>query len=260
MRKFIIIFIALVLFGKNIKAQVPGYLGKRISVGYAYTLSPLAFLGDIKTTDGNELDITSVNTRHNIEVNWAVKERAFIGLNYSYQKWGVITNLEKNGALSSINSNIVNTIQNDFDVYDFKYINASSNKFTLFYGTTSGIAPRGNYAAVGLSLERITPQVNDLEDKVVDLPTINNYGMAFRFGKRRVFYDKIMVDVSANVELGAGVFDLAGNYVNANRNFDKKSDYENRGTLTVEELNKKARTQASYYSLLSLRVGLYYLL
>jgi hypothetical protein len=261
MRKFIIILIALVLFGKNIKAQVPGYLGKRFSVGYAYTLSPLAYWGDVKTTDGKDLKITSVNYRHNIEVNWAIKDRAYIGLNYSYQKWGVITNLLEDGELSSINSNITNfTIPSDFGVSDFKYINASSNKFTLFYGTTRGIAPRGSYAAFGLSLERITPQVTDVENKVVDLTSINNYGIAFRVGKRRVFYDKIMIDVAANVELGAGVFNLVGDYNKFNRNFNKVNDNGNFSTLTVEELNKKAKTQASYYSLLSLRVGLYYLL
>lgn len=261
MRKFIIILIALVLFGKNIKAQVPGYLGKRFSVGYAYTLSPLAYWGDVKTTDGKDLKITSVNYRHNIEVNWAIKDRAYIGLNYSYQKWGVITNLLEDGELSSINSNIVNTIQNDLDVYDFKYINASSNKFTLFYGTTRGIAPRGSYAAFGLSLERITPQVTDVENKVVDLTSINNYGIAFRVGKRRVFYDKIMIDVAANVELGAGIFGEVGDYDKFGRNFTKVIGNSNRNfTVKVEDINTKAKSEASYYSLLSLRVGLYYLL
>lgn len=261
MKKFLFIYTVFLVYSQNIQAQVPGYLGKRFAIGYAYTLSPLSYWGDFKTTDGKDLNIKSLNTRHNIELNWAVKERTFIGINYSYQNWGILTNLLEDGNISSINSGINNTMQSDLGVSDFKFINASSNKFTFLYGKTKGIAPRGSYAAIGLSLERITPEVTDLDNKVVDLPTINNYGMVFRIGKRRVYYDKFMLDVAANVELGAGIFGEVGEYKKFGRNFTKVIDNSNSNfTLKTEDINTKAKTQASYYSLLSLRVGLFYLL
>lgn len=260
MKKFLLIYTLFLFCTQSIKAQVPGYLGKRFAIGYAYTLSPLAYWSDIKTKDGQDLNIRSVNTRHNIELNWAVKERTFIAINYSYQNWGILTNLLEDGNISTFSSFIDNTMQSDLGVSDFKFINASSNKFTFLYGKTKGIAPRGSYAAIGLSLESITPEVTDLNNQVVNLPTINNYGMVARIGKRRVYYDKLMLDVSANIELGAGVFSEVGNYNKFDRNFEGIDYYDVRSTLKVEDINTKAKTQASYYSLLSLRVGLYYLL
>jgi hypothetical protein len=250
----------LLVIANQVTAQVPGYLGKRFAIGYAFTAVPFAsVMGDIRNTDGSSMKISNLNTRHNLELNFVIKEHAFLAFNYSYQTWGVVSNVD-NGNFNEMNSNFgfKNNLKRDFGVTDFKYINAVSHKYSLLAGFTKGIAPRGNYTAVGLSMEQITPQITDINDNVSEIPSINNLGMVLRFGKRRVLYDKLLLDVSANMELGFG-FESPNTYRMSERNFEGATDSYN-STLSKNDLYNKAKFQSTYYSLLSIRLGLYYLL
>lgn len=255
-----ILLCLLITVFNNVTAQVPGYLGKRFAIGYAFTAVPFAkVIGDIKRTDGESMTIANLNTRHNLEFNFVVKEKAFLAVNYSYQTWGIVSNVYDNGILVGMNTNwgFNNNLKRDIGVTDFKYINAISHKFSFLAGFTKGISPRGNYTAVGMSLEQITPQITDIENKVSELPSVNNLGMVLRFGKRRVIYDRLLLDVSANMELGFGL-NSPGDYEARDRHFSNSTEYN--ATFTKDDLYNKAKFQSSYYSMLSIRLGLYYIL
>lgn len=248
------------LFITNTWAQVPGYLGKRLAIGYAPSIMPFAGIFGFKAADGMDLSGLSLNIKHRIDLNYVVSEKATLSFDYSFQKWGVVSNLDGNGKLGAKDDNYdKESMFREFGLYDFSYVYTSSNKFTLSLVTSKAIAPRGNYFGIGLSYETISPKMVDIEGKEIDLDPLSDFGLTMRFGKRRVFFDKILIDGALSFEVNTG-FVYSGSslddYSIERRGFGGSSY----GGLKKEDLNKTILKQAALHTLVSLRLGIYYLL
>ena len=255
--RYIFLVVSSLVYLANAHAQVPGYLGKRLAIGYAPSIMPFAGIFDFKAADGTDLTGLALNIKHRIDLNYVVSEKATLSFDYSFQKWGVISNVDENGRLRGKSDYFRENIMRDFNLYDFKYVYATSNKFTLSLVSSKAIAPRGNYFAIGLSYESISPKMVDIEGKTIDLDALSDVGLTMRFGKRRVVFDKILIDGSLSFESNASFFSTSvGEYSTYSRGFDRG----NGDGVTKTELNKEILKQAALHTLISLRLGVYYLL
>jgi hypothetical protein len=181
-----------------------------------------------------------------------VEENAAVSFDVSFQKWGVISNLNEDGSMEAGNFNAVKK----FGIDDFQYVYASSTKFTLGYLSTEGIAPRGVYYGIGLSYEIITPHMVDLKGNELSLESVTDFGFMFRYGARRIFYDKVMLDAAFTVEPNFTFFKKNDSYYSRNsRNFSGYSQ-----DFDINELGNLMKQQAGLHSLLGLKLGVYYLL
>ncbi len=254
--KYIVSTLILGMCTLTTNAQVPGYLGKRFAIGYAPSLMPFfPKRFDFKSTDGSSLRDYAINVKHRLDLNYVIKEHVSLSLDYSFQKWGVISNLNNEGNLIGTDNSRLEKISETFGVSDFQYIYATSNKFTLsFIKTDQGVAPRGRYFAIGISYENIQPKMVDLKGNAINLDAINDYGLNVRLGKRRVFFDKIMVDAALSFETSISTFSRQGDYNPEYRDFGYN------GLLDKDELSKHIANQAARHTLVSLRLGIYYLL
>ncbi|MES2380529.1 MAG: hypothetical protein V4538_05785 [Bacteroidota bacterium] len=258
--RYIFLVVSSLLYLVNAHAQVPGYLGKRLAIGYAPSIMPFASIFDFKAADGTDLTGLALNIKHRIDLNYVVSEHTTLSFDYSFQKWGVISNLNGEGKLVSKDDYYdEESMFREFGLYDCSYVYTTSNKFTLSLVTSKAIAPRGNYFAIGLSYESISPKMVDIEGKTIDLDPLSDIGLTMRFGKRRVFFDKILIDGALSFEANTG-FIYAGSSLgdyNAERRGFGGSNY---GGLKKEDLNKEILKQAALHTLISLRLGVYYLL
>ncbi len=258
--RYIFLIINTLLYATSSHAQTPGYLGKRFAIGYAPSIMPLAGIFDFKAADGTALSGLGLNIKHRIDLNYVVSEKATLSFDYSFQKWGVVSNLDDNGKLIAPNSDYdKESMFKDFGINDFSYIYATSNKFTLSLISSKAIAPRGNYFSIGLSYETISPKIVDVEGRTVDLDPLSDYGLNVRLGKRRVFFDKILVDGALSFEVNTGFIyagSSRGEYSPSIRGFDGSGF----SRLKKEDLNSKILEQAALHTLVSLRLGIYYLL
>lgn len=260
--KYIYLIIIFFSLNLNISAKdgepVAGYMGKRFAIGYAPSFMPFPSSFNFIGTDGLPLSLTSLNIKHRFDLNYVVKENTAISLDYSFQKWGSFSNLDNNGYMPETNVEQAQFMQQEFGISDFQYVYCTSNKFTLGLITTKGIAPRGNYLTLGVSVEYITPHMVDTKGNTIDLETVNDIGGLLRFGKRRVFYDKFMVDASFSIEPNLSIFskNSIGGYSYSSRRFDDgNSNY-----LSKDDIKNVVLREAGSHTLLSFRLGIYYLL
>lgn len=240
----------------NAKDKVPvaGYLGKRFAIGYAPTIEPFGGIFIPLTSDGLKASyFNSFNVKHRIDINYVVEEHAAVSFDVSFQKWGVISNIDENGYVGS--SRVFESIKNQFGIDDFQYVYASSTKFTLGYLSTEGIAPRGVYYGIGLSYEIMTPHMVDLKGNEITLSSVTDFGFMFRYGARRIFYDRIMLDAAFTVEPNFTFFKKnESDYYNYSRSFNGNQDFD------TNELGNLMKQQAGLHSLLGVKLGVYYLL
>lgn len=264
MFKYIYIVVFSLLVGNGLKAQVPGYLGKRFAVGYSASLMPvLPQKMDFKGLDGSHFSMFNTNIKHRIEVNYVIKKNASLAFDVSFQEWGSLTNLDQNGKPIKLYSTSYEQerytagMLNEFGISDFKYINTQSTKFTFTYLKSGRIAPRGVFVAFGLSYEMIKPYMVGVNNERVDLNQINDFGYMLRLGKRRIVFDKIMIEGSVSVEQNISIFRFIPDYRPEQRTF---YNVQNQSNLNRSQIETMALKQAAMHTALSVRFGIYYLL
>lgn len=80
------IVVSLFLISCSVFSQVPGYLGKRLTIGYANYLSPSLIYPSSNSTDRYELGL---NTTHCINVEYAIKKRTEFCVSVEFNKTGI---------------------------------------------------------------------------------------------------------------------------------------------------------------------------
>jgi hypothetical protein len=145
MKKFSCIFILLVAVGlQNISAQVPGYQGKRFSVGY--NASSFFYFKQVENSDGlvdylNEaLSTTTISYKTELAVNYAISRKVVMGLSYYFAKQNI----------SFVNNEIGNNYEIPVD--DIAKCKLSIYELHFQFFRKNFIAPAGLYHQVSVGI------------------------------------------------------------------------------------------------------------
>lgn len=233
----------------TLSAQITGYMGKRVSVGYSNLFSP-SIERVSNSSYAPELKIKRLNVSHLLDLNYVIHYRKALCFSFSYlgSKIGnnsvvyeylhnyKFTESENNAKSSSLGFSIgiklfkrsfvaplgpyvkweglvlLNSIK--YEPYTYTKVNRSNNTYT--YETTSYGA--GEFKSNGL-------------------------GIAFSFGQQRVFFDKLLVDCGIRA---AAVITMT-DYLSSNH-----SKYES-------ELYNKTSNKMFLQQFINLRLGVGFL-
>lgn len=210
----------LVLVGNQLYGQVPGYLGKRLSVGYRLEAAPLGlnfFIGDYGklTNSGRSTEWYDINMAHNLDVEFVVKKQLTLRCVYGTASNGAFSysqqsnNGEEGGepgffavnypTLSSANDYALSPsgysyIYNEgFKSYD--YINYSTQmlKVGLCFAQGFYYAPHGHH--LGLYFISNNSTVNYVfNDKETAFAKVSSYGLQFETTRRRMIKDMFILE------------------------------------------------------------------
>ena len=194
MKKIFYIFVML-LICSEVSAQVPGFLGKKNSIGigaqwfpsyknYGYTTKPYKPKWDDSSF---RLSNYRYKSAFNIFYERVIDRYITMNFNYNYQRGGYQT-LEEIEVTDSLgNINIYQTNQ-DYNVVSHRY----EVLFKFFIRNNGGLAPLGPYMGVGLNYSIVKGWVVGKEDKTLIKKSLS--AMSITWGKTRVIGDNILLD------------------------------------------------------------------
>jgi hypothetical protein len=196
MKKLIVIFILLPFF---LKAQTPGYLGKKFSIGYEGIMGHSG-LGAIKmlffdftrsayTTNGKLRPFLAPVFKHGINIEYVLGKRFAMQGGIQYQQFGSKDFDVKFYDYSSYNYSEPITLQSDsfFKTSNLTY------RLGFIFSRGSYILPHGKY--FGLDVNYIKSNSERLANEVVTERFREDYvGLSIDFGNRRIIYDKIILE------------------------------------------------------------------
>jgi hypothetical protein len=169
-------------------AQVPGFLGKKL------TLSAGAYAG---YSIGAPAKVGSTNA--------GIDKRFFLGADYVIgRKW--TAGIEYQKLSSALSLTFDNAVENATRVDEYTYAlkaNTFKFSFTHFGSKSNFLAPVGRYFTLGFLMVNYT--ISDDKGYMFnagrDLFKGHNIGFSFDVGKRRVLYKQLVVDYAAQLAL-----------------------------------------------------------
>lgn len=236
-----------IFYSITLSSQVAGYMGKRFSVGYSNLFSPA--IGTIyNSTVGSQLRIKSLNASQILDLNYVFQYRKAICVSVSY-----------------IGSKIDNaSVVNDYSRY-YVFSEPENNARLSSLGFSLGIklfkrsrfAPLGpyvkweglmllnsiNYKSYSYTATNYNLNTTETKNYGAGILKSKGFGLAFGFGKQRVFFDKLLIDYGIR---GAIV-------ISNNDDFNKiQTPYE-------FELSNKFFDKVFYQQFINLRLGIGFL-
>jgi hypothetical protein len=186
--KYIISGFILISCYTTARAQVPGFLGKTL------TLSAGTYAG---YSLGAPAKVGSTNT--------GIDKRFFLGADYVIgRKW--TTGIEYQRLSTALSLTFDNALENAARAEEFTYAlkaNTFKFSFTHFGSKSNFLAPVGRYFTVGFLMVNYT--ISDEKGYMFtagrDLFKGHNIGFSFDVGKRRVFYKQLVVDYGLQLAL-----------------------------------------------------------
>lgn len=236
--KFLFTLIGMVAAWSVLLAQTPGYMGKRLVVGYGFHFSP-AFFGSngqgatiIGKTGGHASDgELAFNSLHEGYLEYALSKRFLLGFSTKFYKTTYDNHKELSTSFIVQGSNGYNSAvyydRNPDGLYHIKGQNYA------LYGKLfkrGFIAPWGKYMMFGMSVRRYTCSYDPAEMKLSpggynssNYPPFTDFGpreqsftsfdVLFGYGRSRILYNRIVLDYGFNLNLIATlrtVFDTLG--------------------------------------------------
>lgn len=197
-------FAILISLSGILSAQVPGYLGKKLSVGYKADVSPVGInrlfsSGEGATYDGTEEKFLSTSLIHCVDVEYVVSRKVALRFAYGVSKGGMVgssTNIEEPLFIKEQYPKLskgVDFVTNDGRDFDYMNMNITLLKAGLTFTRGNYIAPHGR--AHSLYFLSNTASCNYvLGDKSNPLTTINSYGVMYERTSRRIIKDCILLE------------------------------------------------------------------
>lgn len=179
------IVVSLLLISCSVFSQLPGYLGKRLTIGYANYLSPSLFFPSANSTDRFELGL---NTTHCINAEYVIKKRTEFCVSAEFFKTGFFRN---------------NYNYQDDTPSQLECVNLSLG-FKFF--RPGFIAPVGKYQKLEAVIISNKAYNGRFESR--------SFAIALTFGRQRVFFNSIIVDtgfrlgVSTNALFNIIIYDV----------------------------------------------------
>jgi hypothetical protein len=204
-----------------LSAQVPGYLGKKLSVGYKVDVSPVGinriFGSEVGANyDGSDESIVALGLIHNIDFEYVVSRKVALRFAYGISKSGMVgnsTNIEEPVFIREQYPKL--SKEYDFetnDSRDFDYMNMDISllKVGLTFNRGNYIAPHGRVHSLYF-LSNTASCNYVLGDKSNPLTTIKSYGLMYERSSRRIIKDCVLLEYgfSLGYLFGAG---LGGNW------------------------------------------------
>lgn len=200
MKKLTYVLLLIVLVNNKIKAQVPGFMGKRIAIGYNFDLG--------RGADWKEFDVRSdyegndvgfgFYPRHNITLEYVLGKSISFEASVGFSKSGLLTYENEEGMLQyeypGLSSHYDQEPYNTAKSYDYLRVNNIMYRigFNVFNGNY--IAPHGNYWNFSYIQNHGTIQYV-LNNAATDLSRVTNHGLMITKGYRRIIQSSIIVDL-----------------------------------------------------------------
>jgi hypothetical protein len=236
-------------------SQTPGYMGKRLSVGYGAYLSPGAISSN---------NYTDVNALHEGFLEFAVSKKASLGLSAKYYKTGV----NNEGGITS---------ETFFLNGSYRTVSGEPRGFTsvkglnyVFYAKLfkrNYLAPWGKYFMIGATLNTYvasydpskmyisytsiantgTYQIGRFSDFGPERQSSVKFDITFGNGRSRIIADRIIVDYGYNINVWAATTLIDDLLERDNSKNVRASDY-------IEKLSSKRVRGVNRFSVF-LKVG-----
>jgi hypothetical protein len=224
--KFRFILIVIVSLSGALMAQTPGYMGKRMVIGYGFHFSP-AFFGSngqgatiIGKTGGHASDgELAFNSLHEGYLEYALSKRFLLGFSTKFYK----TTYDNHKELSAMFN-----VQDSYGYNTTIYYNASPDGLYHIKGQNYALygklfkrgflAPWGKYMMFGVNIKRYTCSYDPAEMKLSpagygysDNASFTDFGpreqsftsfdILFGYGRSRILYNRIVLDYGFNLNL-----------------------------------------------------------
>lgn len=224
MRK-LILFYCFIPFG--LAAQVPGYMGKKISVGYRNEMSPrimdvFYYFGKPVNYDGKEVQLYNIAMTHSLDAEWVVAKQVSLRFMYGQSNNGAFgypddsydepTFLETEYPKLSEEFDFKNQFfTNGTDVKDYDFVRTSSTmlKYGISFSKGFYVAPHGRTASIYF-LQNTTNAAYVLNGAAKDFVRIQSYGFMFENTNRRIMSDALIFEygISFGYLMGSKLSDM----------------------------------------------------
>lgn len=271
---FIVMFC---LFPFAIKAQAPGYLGKKFTVEFSTGIGP-AIDGPTQNNRGynnilgNRYDTEEPPTTHGLgfnvafegSVNYVVKRFGSVGLTISQYHTGVRTFMDA-ASLSTQASNV--------EIENLHRVNVRSIglRYTLFRSNKGALGPIGRSYYFGIEKMFITGEIIDRilrynsSDEQAPLSghrplnitqDYQPFAISFGFQKTSLYFDQMLVRVGVGMHVPLAPLGETINYIEGN--YSNHPDYETSQNEAIFEVDTYKRLL--FHGLFRFEVGVGYLL
>lgn len=190
--KSIITFNILLLLCFYTNAQ-PGYQGKKIAIQYNGLIGPRS-----SNPSFNQKAGLGINYTHAFGIDYTISRKHTIGLTFSAFKTSISE--ERNG-----DDNYLPSI---LKLYSY------GAEFNIKFGSkrTGLIAPIGFYQMVGIGiwLNQLKDNTNTLDLSTIPVTKFTDFSFSYGFGKRMVYFDRLVLDLGVNLSLSKNIFTYAG--------------------------------------------------
>lgn len=204
MKKLLFLAQLICVLSYTASAQVPGFMGKRIAIGYNLDVGFPVFRG----TDWRKYSVQSnykgedigfnLYPRQNITLEYVVGKQISIEGSMGFSKSGLVTYENEDGYLKDeypgLSSYYDEEPYNTPKSYDYLRVNNRMFRIGINLFSGSYIAPHGNYWNFSYILNKGTVQYV-LDDKASDLSVITNHGFMITKGYRRIIASSFILDI-----------------------------------------------------------------
>ena len=191
----------------SLKAQIPGYMGKRFTLSYnAYMAPNLGAILGLNDVNREVKIPLRLNTKHIIEADYVIGRRVSAGFELGFMRHNVPYIYEVHSIVDPQYQSYRSTSQlGNVDLNGFA-VGINFKFYDLFSKNT--LAPLGSYLV--LNVQRLSYNLTDelgaankefISDTVKAIPvTAKNSGFMFGigFGTKRIYYNKVTLDFSLN--------------------------------------------------------------
>ncbi|MEI7802041.1 MAG: hypothetical protein WCI97_05325 [Bacteroidota bacterium] len=253
MRKYFLI--PLLLFTAiNLKAQVPGYMGKKFSAGYNLHFYMGGLQSESRKYDAQYFVYQPqffINKFHEAHADYVLANNYSLGISCEFLRTG------------KYYSESSNNYYNNYDSDNYLNIAATTirvnNKF-FFYKSGSALAPIGNYGQVSVGVISAKPTAklkgtNQTDSgtfyfsKIVNFDRVTTPIIAAGFGNQSIFFDRLILDVGLEVAFVPGA---VSSFTNTHYS-SYYTSYPNKETAKEETLK---RLQTFYVSSVKVGIGI----
>lgn len=246
MKKKILLILSFFLL-TNLFAQVPGYMGKRFSIGYSNYFLPSGLGPGANAESSEPLTTIGLNTTHCLNMEYIIKSRTNICLSLQTAKTGMTPGEMGFSSYNGYNSYDYYTVTYNPKPYKPMQIRAINFGIGFKFFQSGSLAPIGKYKKLELlfMFNHLTykrdgftyydnsysgyGQYRTLTVGKGDYQ-FNTFAITYAIGRSRVLFDKLIFDCGIRFGLTpAGVW----GYVNQNGDFLDTSSSS--GTLAAEQ-------------------------
>lgn len=205
MRKFIALII-LFFISTNLSAQTPGYLGKKLTVGYDFHF----YMGGIDR-DARKYDASYnlyqpslfINSFHEIHADYVLTKSYSLGLSYQLFNTGQFYEEQEDYYDQNTSNYIYYSTNNYLNITGSAIV--VNNKF-FFFNSGTGLAPTGNYGQFGIGLitSKSTAKIKGTKNdgsgstaisKIVTHEKVSTPIISGGLGNQTILFDRVIVDV-----------------------------------------------------------------